>query len=82
MTKVETTRNIKKVMRIVKDILTYVHNKDRRFKRKPLRVGSYYTHLKVSKADEFDFSVVLDIPPLDWCNDDSSYIYKFNKKIS
>ncbi|CAG2185163.1 unnamed protein product [Mytilus edulis] len=80
MNKVETARNIKQVMRIVRKILDHVHKKDRRFKRKPLRVGSYYTHLKVSKADEFDFSVVLDVPPLDWCNDDSSYIYEFNKK--
>ncbi|XP_071177925.1 protein mab-21-like 3 [Mytilus edulis] len=80
MNKVETARNIKEVMRIVRKILDHVHKKDRRFKRKPLRVGSYYTHLKVSKADEFDYSVVLDVPPLDWCNDDSSYIYEINEQ--
>lgn len=67
-------------MSIVKKILNHVHNKDRRFKRKPLRVGSYYTHLKVSKADEFDFSVVLDVPTLDWCKDHSSYFYEINEQ--
>ncbi|CAG2185162.1 unnamed protein product [Mytilus edulis] len=39
-----------------------------------------HTHLKVSRADEFDFSVVLDIPKLVWCSDNSSHSYGFDEK--
>ncbi|XP_063447832.1 protein mab-21-like 3 [Mytilus trossulus] len=80
MIKNETSQNIEIVIPIVKDILQYVHTKDRRFKSQPINVGSYYTHLKVSRADEFDFSVVLDTPQLDWCRDDSDHKYGFDKK--
>ena len=62
MSRKETKRNVDIVIPLVNDILTYVHEKDERFKAQPLHVGSYYSHLKVSRADEFDYSVVLDIP--------------------
>ena len=71
MSRRETKRNIGIVMPLVNDILTYVHQKDKRFKIKPLKVGSYYSRLKVSRADEFDYSVVLDISSLVW----SSAVY-------
>ena len=66
MSRKETKRNVDIVIPLVDDILTYVHEKDERFKAQPLHVGSYYSHLKVSRADEFDCSVVLDIPSLVW----------------
>jgi DNA topoisomerase VI subunit A len=66
MTREETKRNVDIVMPLVNDILTYVHQRDERFKIQPLHVGSYYSHLKVSRADEFDYSVVLDTPSLVW----------------
>ncbi|CAC5397074.1 unnamed protein product [Mytilus coruscus] len=61
MTKDETKQNVEFVIPLVNDILQYVHERDRRFKIQPLNVGSYYSHLKVSRADEFDYSVVLDV---------------------
>ena len=66
MSRRETKRNVGIVMPLVNNILTYVHQRDERFKMQPLNVGSYYSHLKVSRADEFDYSVVLDIPSLVW----------------
>jgi hypothetical protein len=48
MTKEETKRNVDIVMPLVNDILTYVHQRDERFKIQSLHVGSYYSHLKVS----------------------------------
>lgn len=66
-----TTHNIREnaafVNSIVSEILEYVHNLDRRFKKQPFYVGSFYTDLKVSRADEFDFCVILDVgSTLDW----------------
>ena len=72
MTKEETKRNVDIVMPLVDKILTYVHQEDKRFKTKPLHVGSYYSYLKVSRADEFDYSVVLDLPPAVWVNGESA----------
>jgi hypothetical protein len=43
------------------------------FKAQPLHVGSYYSHLKVSRADEFDYSVVLDTPSLAWTSGTPAY---------
>ena len=40
MTREETKRNVDSVMPLVNDILTYVHQRDERFKIQPLRVGS------------------------------------------
>jgi hypothetical protein len=65
-------------MPLVDDILTYVHERDKRFKIRPLRVGSYYSHLKVSRADEFDYSVVLATPSLVWCSRTPAY-YGFDE---
>jgi hypothetical protein len=69
-------------MPLVDDILTYVHQRDERFKIQPLHVGSYYSHLKVSRADEFDYSVVLATPSLVWCSRTPAY-YGFdeNKQV-
>jgi hypothetical protein len=82
MSREETKRNVDIVMPLVDDILTYVHERDKRFKIRPLRVGSYYSHLKVSRADEFDYSVVLDTPSLVWTSGTSAY-YGFddNKQV-
>ena len=66
MSRRETKRNVGIVIPIVNNILTYVHQRDERFKIQPLNVGSYYSHLKVSRADEFDYSVVLDTPSYKW----------------
>ena len=66
MSRRETKRNVGIVMPLVNNILTYVHQRDERFKMQPLNVGSYYSHLKVSRADEFDYSVVLDTPSYKW----------------
>jgi len=78
MTREETKRNVDIVMELVDNILTYVHQRDERFKIQPLHVGSYYSHLKVSRADEFDYSVVLDIPSLVWCSGTPAY-YGFDE---
>lgn len=82
MSRDETKQNVDIVMPLVDNILTYVHQRDERFKIKPLHVGSYYSHLKVSRADEFDYSVVLDIPSLVWCSITHAY-YGFdeNKEV-
>jgi hypothetical protein len=74
----ETKRNVDIVMPLVNDILTYVHQRDERFKIQPLRVGSYYSHLKVSRADEFDYSVVLATPSLVWTSGTPAY-YGFDE---
>ena len=66
MSRRETKRNVGIVMPLVNGILNYVHQRDKRCKIQPLNVGSYYSHLKVSRADEFDYSVVLDTPSLVW----------------
>jgi hypothetical protein len=66
MSRRETKRNVGIVMPLINGILTYVHQRDERFKMQPLNVGSYYSHLKVSRADEFDYSVVLDTPSYVW----------------
>ncbi|CAG2257888.1 unnamed protein product [Mytilus edulis] len=60
MSRNETSQNVIVVTPLVNDILQYVHERDKRFQIQPLNVGSYYSHLKVSRADEFDYSVVLD----------------------
>lgn len=78
MSREETKQNVDIVMPLVDDILTYVHQRDERFKIKPLHVGSYYSHLKVSRADEFDYSVVLDVPSLVWCSGTPAY-YGFDE---
>ena len=78
MSREETKRNVDIVMPLVDDILTYVHQRDERFKIQPLHVGSYYSHLKVSRADEFDYSVVLDTPSLAWTGGTPAY-YGFNE---
>jgi hypothetical protein len=78
MTREETKRNVDIVMPLVNDILTYVHQRDERFKIQPLHVGSYYSHLKVSRADEFDYSVVLDTPSLVWTSGTPAY-YGFDE---
>lgn len=61
MIKDETKQIIDFVNPVVENILEYVHKKDKRFQIQPLNVGSYYSHTKVSRADEFDYSVVLDV---------------------
>ena len=82
MSREETKRNVDIVMPLVDDILTYVHQRDKRFKIQPLHVGIYYSHLKVSRADEFDYSVVLATPSLVWCSRTPAY-YGFdeNKQV-
>ncbi|CAC5397076.1 unnamed protein product [Mytilus coruscus] len=60
MTRNETSQNVEFVKPLVHGILQYVHERDKRFQIQPLNVGSYYSNLKVSRADEFDYSVVLD----------------------
>ncbi|XP_071177921.1 cyclic GMP-AMP synthase-like receptor 1 [Mytilus edulis] len=78
MTRVETKQNVDFVIPLVNKLLQYVHERDRRFKQQQLNVGSYYCHLKVTRADEFDYSVVLDIgSSLDWGIGTPSY-YRYN----
>ncbi|XP_060068409.1 protein mab-21-like 3 [Ylistrum balloti] len=64
--RLETKRNVEKVLPLVDEILRYVHSRDKRFLIQPLRVGSYDTRLKVEKADEFDYNVIVDIGKLVW----------------
>ena len=78
MTREETKRNVDIAMPLVNDILTYVHQRDERFKIQPLHVGSYYSHLKVSRADEFDYSVALDTPSFVWTSVTPAY-YGFDE---
>ncbi|CAG2257889.1 unnamed protein product [Mytilus edulis] len=78
MTEEDTKQNVNFVIPLVNKILQYVHERDRRFKQQQLNVGSYYCHLKVTRADEFDYSVVLDIgSSLDWGIGTPSY-YRYN----
>ena len=83
MTREETKRNVDIVMALVDNILTYVHERDERFKIRPLHVSSYYSHLKVTRADEFDYSVVLDIPSIVWGSGSTPayYGYDENKQV-
>lgn len=55
----ETKGYVETFMPNVMKILDYVNKKDQRFCKEPLRVGSYWRGLKVSKADEFDFDIPL-----------------------
>ncbi|VDI50356.1 Hypothetical predicted protein [Mytilus galloprovincialis] len=78
MTRDETSQNVNFVTPLVNDILQYVHERDKRFQIQPLNVGSYYSHLKVSRADEFDYSVVLDAgSSFSWSTGTPAY-YGFN----
>ncbi|XP_076106668.1 protein mab-21-like 3 [Mytilus galloprovincialis] len=82
MTRDETKQNVEFVKPLVQDILQYVHERDKRFQIQPLNVGSYYSHLKVSRADEFDYSVVLDIGSLAWTTRKPAYYgYNENKEV-
>ncbi|CAG2205567.1 unnamed protein product [Mytilus edulis] len=79
MTRDETSQNVNFVTPLVNDILQYVHERDKRFQIQPLNVGSYYSHLKVSRADEFDYSVVLDAgSSFRWSTGTPAY-YGFNE---
>ncbi|OWF38397.1 protein mab-21-like 3 [Mizuhopecten yessoensis] len=73
----ETKRNVTKVLPLVDEILRYVHSRDRRFLIQPLKVGSYNTQLKVEKADEFDYNVIVDVGKLVWGPGKTRY-YGFN----
>ncbi|XP_063449019.1 protein mab-21-like 3 [Mytilus trossulus] len=78
MTRDETKQNVEFVKPLVQDILQYVHDRDKRFQIQPLNVGSYYSRLKVSRADEFDYSVVLDVgSSLGWTTGTPAY-YGYN----
>ncbi|XP_063447833.1 protein mab-21-like 3 [Mytilus trossulus] len=63
LTKDETKDILDFVKPKIDYIVQYIHERDKRFKLRPLNVGSYYSRLKVSRADEFDYSVVLDSGP-------------------
>ncbi|CAG2185164.1 unnamed protein product [Mytilus edulis] len=74
----ETKEILDFVKPIIDYIVQYVHERDKRFKLRQLNVGSYYSRLKVSRADEFDYSVVLDLGPhLAWTTGTPAY-YKFD----
>ncbi|OWF38395.1 Protein mab-21-like 3 [Mizuhopecten yessoensis] len=73
----ETKRSVAKVLPLVDEILRYVNSRDRRFLIQPLKVGSYNTHLKVKKADEFDYNVIVDVGKLVWAPGKTRY-YGFN----
>ncbi|XP_033735598.1 protein mab-21-like 3 [Pecten maximus] len=64
----ETKRVTKEVLPLVDELLRYVNQRDSRFLIKTEKVGSYHTHLKVKRPDEFDFSVVVDVGKLYWSN--------------
>ncbi|XP_060068440.1 protein mab-21-like 3 [Ylistrum balloti] len=74
----ETERNTKVVLPLVEDILRYVNQRDKRFMIQTVKVGSYHTHLKVKRADEFDFSVVVDVGQLHWKSDTQPRYYGFD----
>lgn len=83
LTKDETKEILDFVKPIIDCIVQYVHEKDKRFKLHQLNVGSYYFRLKVSRADEFDYSIVLDSEPYwSWTTWTPAY-YKFdgNKEV-
>lgn len=63
ISRADTKRTVQTVMPVVHNILKQVHKYDSRFKIQPLNTGSYYSHLKVAKSDEFDYSVILEIQP-------------------
>ncbi|OWF38399.1 Protein mab-21-like 3 [Mizuhopecten yessoensis] len=80
----ETEKNTKEVLPLVDDILRYVHQRDKRFMIQTVKVGSYHTHLKVKRAGEFDFSVVVDVGKLSWIANNNSRFYGFdnvNRKV-
>ncbi|XP_071177924.1 cyclic GMP-AMP synthase-like receptor 1 [Mytilus edulis] len=83
LTKDETKEILDFVKPIIDYIVQYVHEKDKRFKLHQLNVVSYYSRLKVSRADEFDYSIVLDSEPYwGWTTVTPAY-YKFdgNKEV-
>ena len=65
----------------VEKILAYINDRDPRFGKVPSRVGSYWQGLKVKKADEFDYSVILEgLDNFHLINSGPRY-YNFNKPI-
>ena len=51
---------------IIKYIVQSIHSQDQRFKGDVIKVGSYWQGLKVTDPDEFDISVAMDTPKLNW----------------
>ena len=66
MKREEVKKSVAIVMPIIHDVLSYVHKQDPRFRIEPLNGGSYYQHLKITRADEFDYNVVFDIERPVW----------------
>lgn len=60
MNRKETEINASFVKDVVYQILAYVNVLDSRFHKEPERVGSFYSYTKVSKANEFDYSILYD----------------------
>ncbi|XP_033735596.1 protein mab-21-like 3 [Pecten maximus] len=75
----ETKRVTKEVLPLVDELLRYVNQRDSRFLIPTVKVGSYHTHLKVERPDEFDFSVIVDVGKLYWSNKFCPRNYDFDK---
>lgn len=79
MNRKETKINASLVRDVVGKILDYVHGLDSRFIKKPVKVGSFHSHTKVSKANEFDFSVLFDTDMTQrWIHINQPALYKIN----
>ncbi|XP_070575174.1 cyclic GMP-AMP synthase-like receptor 1 isoform X1 [Ptychodera flava] len=57
----EMTETLQEILPILRNIMDYVSKRDPRFTNELIPSGSYYEGLKVSKPDEFDFMVPLNI---------------------
>ena len=75
----ETTDIVGKVIPEVHKILEKIHQLDNRFRKNPFCAGSTYQGLKVRRADEYDFSVVLEgIGDVEWdLGDERPRYYSF-----
>lgn len=77
----EVKKTIEIVNPIVEKLITAIHERDPRFQRCTINTGSYYQGLKVSRADEFDFSVPLYVPErFVWSSYTPRY-YGFNRQV-
>ena len=75
----ETTDIVGKVIPEVHKILEEIHRLDNRFRKNPVYTGSTYQGLKVRRADEYDFSIVLEgIGDVEWdLGDERPRYYSF-----
>lgn len=77
----KTSSAVKVVTEKVQQIVSYIHDEDRRFQQQVRSAGSYCQGLKVKAADEFDFNIYLDgfAGFTQWGGGQPDRYYRFNR---